>query len=232
MFYSVKDRFAILTGSSSGIGHALVRLLLNAGCWVAVADVRLRRESEATINEFSHSPSKGKPSAIFVQTDTFDWAQISALWKTTLGRFGRIAIVVNSTRVHEPPSSSFWNPPGISPLAEDPDDAHVGQYKTFAINTIGPIRLAHIALATGSNTQRFRSLTGLKRALGVCNAAICPGPAHVFQEPQYGDGNIVEIMMIGSKEEQSVHVHEVGLEALYHTVGALDVGYGGRIEVL
>ncbi|KAJ4127601.1 hypothetical protein NW765_016080 [Fusarium oxysporum] len=110
MFYSVKDRFAILTGSSSGIGHALVRLLLNAGCWVAVADVRLRRESEATINEFSHSPSKGKPSAIFVQTDTFDWAQISALWKTTLGRFGRIAIVVNSTRVHEPPSSSFWNP--------------------------------------------------------------------------------------------------------------------------
>ncbi|RKL09166.1 hypothetical protein BFJ68_g9109 [Fusarium oxysporum] len=210
MSYSVKDRFAILTGSSSGIGHALVRLLLNAGCWVAVADVRLRRESEATINEFSHSPSKGKPSAIFVQTDTFDWAQISALWKTTLGRFGRIAIVVNSTRVHEPPSSSFWNPPGISPLSEDPDDAHVGQYKTFAINTIGPIRLAHIALATGSNTQRFR----------------------VFQEPQYGDGNIVEIMMIGSKEEQSVHVHEVGLEALYHTVGPLDVGYGGRIEVL
>ncbi|EXL56027.1 hypothetical protein FOCG_03740 [Fusarium oxysporum f. sp. radicis-lycopersici 26381] len=201
MSYSVKDRFAILTGSSSGIGHALVRLLLNAGCWVAVADVRLRRESEATINEFSHSPSKGKPSAIFVQTDTFDWAQISALWKTTLGKFGRIAIVVNSTRVHEPPSSSFWNPPGISPLAEDPDDAHVSQYKTFAINTIGPIRLAHIALATGSNTQSMggymhsmqmplyfaskaalltmvKSLTGLKRALGVCNAAICPGPAH------------------------------------------------------
>ncbi|RKK67173.1 hypothetical protein BFJ69_g14727 [Fusarium oxysporum] len=248
MSYSVKDRFAIVTGSSSGIGHALVRLLLNAGCWVAVADVRLRRESEATINEFSHSPSKGKPSAIFVQTDMFDWAQISALWKTTLGRFGRIAIVVNSARVHEPPSSSFWNPPGISPLTEDPDDAHVGQYKTFAINTIGPIRLAHIALATGSNTQRFRvtfycghkaalltmvkSLTGLKRALGVCNAAICPGPAHVFQEPQYSDGNIVEIMMIGSKEEQSVHVREIGLDALYPTVGPLDVGTRAMAEEL
>ncbi|EXK38595.1 hypothetical protein FOMG_06160 [Fusarium oxysporum f. sp. melonis 26406] len=255
MSYSVKDRFAIVTGSSSGIGHALVRLLLNAGCWVAVADVRLRRESEATINEFSHSPSKGKPSAIFVQADMFDWAQISALWKTTLGRFGRIAIVVNSARVHEPPSSSFWNPPGISPLAEDPDDAHVGQYKTFAINTIGPIRLAHIALATGSNTQSMggymhsmqmplyfaskaalltmvKSLSGLKRALGVCNAAICPGPAHVFQEPQYSDGNIVEIMMIGSKEEQSVHVREIGLDALYPTVGPLDVGTRAMAEEL
>ncbi|KAF5257463.1 hypothetical protein FOXYS1_12002 [Fusarium oxysporum] len=236
MSYSVKDRFAILTGSSSGIGHALVRLLLNAGCWVAVADVRLRRESEATINEFSHSPSKGKPSAIFVQTDTFDWAQISALWKTTLGRFGRIAIVVNSTRVHEPPSNSFWNPPGISPLAEDPDDAHVGQYKTFAINTIGPIRLAHIALATGSNTQRFR-VTFYCGQLQRGDVALEPEHVaeltlKVFQEPQYGDGNIVEIMMIGSKEEQSVHVHEVGLQALYHTVGPLDVGYGGRIEVL
>ncbi|KAK7589825.1 hypothetical protein V3481_008797 [Fusarium oxysporum f. sp. vasinfectum] len=241
MSYSVKDRFAIVTGSSSGIGHALVRLLLNAGCWVAVADVRLRRESEATINEFSHSPSKGKPSAIFVQTDMFDWAQISALWKTTLGRFGRIAIVVNSARVHEPPSSSFWNPPGISPLAEDPDDAHVGQYKTFAINTIGPIRLAHIALATGSNTQRFRTPIFEQ---DYCRDRLQRGdvalePEHVaelslkvLQEPQYGDGNIVEIMMIGSKEEQSVHVREVGLEALYPTVGPLDMGTRATAEEL
>uniref|UniRef100_A0A0D2XLN0 Uncharacterized protein n=1 Tax=Fusarium oxysporum (strain Fo5176) TaxID=660025 RepID=A0A0D2XLN0_FUSOF len=227
MSYSVKDRFAIVTGSSSGIGHALVRLLLNAGCWVAVADVRLRRESEATINEFSHSPSKGKPSAIFVQADMFDWAQISALWKTTLGRFGRIAIVVNSARVHEPPSSSFWNPPGISPLAEDPDDAHVGQYKTFAINTIGPIRLAHIALATGSNTQRLQRGDVALEPEHVAELTL-----KVFQEPQYSDGNIVEIMMIGSKEEQSVHVREIGLDALYPTVGPLDVGTRAMAEEL
>jgi hypothetical protein len=57
----------------------------------------------------------------------------------------------------------------------------------------------------------------------------------VFQESQYGDGNIVEIVMIGSKEEQSVHVREVGLEACIPTVGPLDVGtraMAEEIEVL
>ncbi|RKK45638.1 hypothetical protein BFJ67_g8660 [Fusarium oxysporum f. sp. cepae] len=111
-----------------------------------------------------------------------------------------------------------------------------------------------------------KPLSGLKRALGVRNGAICPGPAHtpifeqeycrdrlqpgdvalelehvaeltlkVFQESQYGDGNIVEIVMIGSKEEQSVHVREVGLEACIPTVGPLDVGtraMAEEIEVL
>jgi NAD(P)-dependent dehydrogenase (short-subunit alcohol dehydrogenase family) len=195
-----------------GIGHALVRLLLNAGCSVAVADVRLRPEAEETIKEFSHPPSDGKPSAIFCQTDISDWAQISALWKIALEKFGRINIVVNSAGVYEPPSSSFWNPPGISPLAEDPEDAQVGQYKTFAINTIGPIRLAQIAIdywqqhpevqgnllfvasmggymhsmqtplyfaSKAALVSMVKSLSGLKRALGVRNAAICPGPAHV-----------------------------------------------------
>ncbi|KAM5511905.1 hypothetical protein FOXYSP1_06705 [Fusarium oxysporum f. sp. phaseoli] len=212
------DRFAIVTGSSSGIGHALVRLLLNAGCWVAVADVRLRRESEATINEFSHSPSKGKPSAIFVQTDMFDWAQISALGKTTLGSMG-------------------------------------GYMHSMQMPLYFASKAALLSMV--------KSLSGLKRALGVRNATICPGQAHtpifeqdycrdrlqrgdvalepehvvelslkVLQEPQYGDGNIVEIMMIGSKEEQSVHVREVGLEALYPTVGPLDMGTRATAEEL
>jgi hypothetical protein len=54
----------------------------------------------------------------------------------------------------------------------------------------------------------------------------------VLQESQYGDGNIVEIMMIGSKEEQSVHVREVSLEALYPIVGPLDMGTRAMAEEL
>lgn len=52
----------------------------------------------------------------------------------------------------------------------------------------------------------------------------------VLQEEQYGDGNIVEIMMIGSKDDQSVHVREIGLEALYPTVGPLDAGTRAMAE--
>jgi hypothetical protein len=54
----------------------------------------------------------------------------------------------------------------------------------------------------------------------------------VLQEPQYGNGNIVEILMAGSPDDQSVNVREVTLEALYPTVGPLDAGTRAMAEEL
>lgn len=41
----------------------------------------------------------------------------------------------------------------------------------------------------------------------------------VLTEPQYGDGNIVEAMMVGTKEDPKINVREVPMEALYPTTG-------------
>lgn len=46
----------------------------------------------------------------------------------------------------------------------------------------------------------------------------------VLQEPRYGTGNIVEVMMTGSKQDQKIHTRDVAMEALYPTVGPLDQG--------
>lgn len=46
----------------------------------------------------------------------------------------------------EPPSSSFWNPPGISPLSQDDPKANPGSYHLLAVNLTGPIRFSQIAL--------------------------------------------------------------------------------------
>ncbi|KAF5664986.1 nad-dependent 15-hydroxyprostaglandin dehydrogenase [Fusarium heterosporum] len=300
MSYSIKDRFAIVTGGGSGIGHALVRLLLNAGCSVAIADLKLRPEAEATVRQFSN-PSENKGAVFFCQTDVSDWAQISSLWKTTLERFDRIDILVNCAGVYEAPGISFWNPPGISPLAEDPEDAKVGQYKIFSVNTIAPIRLAQIAIdywqqhseiegnllfvasmggyvhsmqtplyfaSKAALVSMVKSLSGLKMALGIRNAAICPGAVFtpifepeycrdrlqgddvaleaehvaelsmkVLQDAEYGNGNIMEIMMVGTKEEPEVHVAEVDLMALYPKVNPIgaraiaeEMKFYGKIE--
>lgn len=43
----------------------------------------------------------------------------------------------------------------------------------------------------------------------------------VLTEPQYGDGNIVEAMMVGSKADPKVNVREVPMEGLYPTAGVL-----------
>lgn len=41
----------------------------------------------------------------------------------------------------------------------------------------------------------------------------------ILQEPQYGDGNIVEVMLVGKRGEATVSLREVPLEALYPTAG-------------
>lgn len=89
---------------------------------------------------------EGKPTALFYKVDLVDWAQISAMWDFALQSFPQVDIVCNGAGIYEPPDTSFWNPPGISPLSRDREDANPGQYRSFAINTAAPIRLAQIAV--------------------------------------------------------------------------------------
>lgn len=113
-----------------------------------IADLALRPESEATLAQYRHDGTSppSNPSAAFHKTDVTNWAQLSELFETTLKTFGRVDIVVNGAGIFEPPWSSYWNPPGVSPKAKDAADAAIGSYNIFNINTIGPIRLSQIAL--------------------------------------------------------------------------------------
>ncbi|KAK7959442.1 uncharacterized protein PG986_004296 [Apiospora aurea] len=157
--YLVKGKVALVTGAGSGIGHALTRLLLAAGCSVVLADLKLRPEAEQLLQEYPYHPTSttttddGPPSsgavatgALFHATDVTNWAQLTSLWETALTSFGRIDIVCSVAGTYEPPSSSFWKPPGISTESRDPPDAPLGQYRTFAVNQIAPMRLAQMAV--------------------------------------------------------------------------------------
>ncbi|RYP51870.1 hypothetical protein DL768_002838 [Monosporascus sp. mg162] len=275
--YEVKGKVAIVTGAGSGISHALTELLLENGCSVMMADLKLRPEAEATLNKYS-------ATAKFQRTNVANWKDISKLWEATLEGFGRVDIVVNGAGIYEPPSSSFWNPPGVSPLTADRADAEVGQYNTFAVNAVGPIRLAQIAVdywlqnkgdvkgnllwfssvagyvhqtlsplymaSKAAIVSMAKCLGGLRQAVGIRNAAICPGAVdtpifypeycrsrvqpgdlmmtprqcaeialRIMTEPQYGDGNIVEAMLVETPEDPTVSIREVPLEALYPAVG-------------
>ncbi|KAJ9348321.1 hypothetical protein C8Q69DRAFT_138538 [Paecilomyces variotii] len=145
--YSVKGKVAIVTGAGSGISHALTKILLQEGCSVVMADLTLRPEAEKTLQDASTVPGiNGKASAIFQQTDVSDWAQLQALFDKAIETYGTVNIVVNGAAIYEPPSSTFWQPPGVSPAARDKVDCNPGVYQTHAVNAMGPIRLAQIAL--------------------------------------------------------------------------------------
>ena len=110
-----------------------------------IADVKLRPEAQQLLDAWAITDGS-RPAAYFHKTDISDWAQISSLWESSLKKFGQIDIVCNGAGIYEPPSSTFWNSPGVSPLAGDKPDASPGVYQTFSVNTMGPIRLAQIAI--------------------------------------------------------------------------------------
>ncbi|KAI1335252.1 NAD(P)-binding protein [Xylariaceae sp. FL0016] len=129
--YDLKGKSAVVTGAGSGINYALTKYLLEAGCSVMMADIRLRPEAETLLSKY---PRSGPVSAIFQPTDA------------SLKAFGQVNIVCNGAGIYEAPSSTFWNSPGISPLAKDDPEGNPGVYQTFAVHTLGPIRLAQLAV--------------------------------------------------------------------------------------
>ncbi|KAF6808569.1 nad-dependent 15-hydroxyprostaglandin dehydrogenase, partial [Colletotrichum plurivorum] len=203
--------------------------------------------------------------AIFHRTDLVDWSQINSLWETAIATFPQVDIVCNDAGLYEPPASCFWSPPGVSPLAEDPADAKVGQYKTFSNRSIqgnliwvaslgGYVHSIHTPMYFASKAaivSMVKSLGRLRKEVGFRNAAVCPGATdtpifhpdycrqriraddlhmtpqqlpglmmRVLTEPEFGDGNIVEAMMLGNKKNATLGVREVPMHLLYPSCGA------------
>ncbi|KAI7773950.1 hypothetical protein LA080_009615 [Diaporthe eres] len=155
MSYEVKGKFALVTGAGSGINLAFAEQLLNGGCSVVFADVALRDEAKALIAKFPHP---APVSAVYHRCDQSDWKSISETWEFTLKTFGRIDLVCPGAGIWEPPHSTFWQPPGISPLAKDDPNGAPGVYHLFAVNQMGPIRFAQIALDYWLTTKITGSL--------------------------------------------------------------------------
>ena len=94
----LKDKVAIVTGASSGIGRAIARRYAAEGAAVVIADI-------------VESPIEGGPStvelitgsggsALYLPTDISDWRAVDALVAAAIGRFGRLDILVNNAATY------------------------------------------------------------------------------------------------------------------------------------
>ncbi len=82
---------AIVTGASSGIGHATARELADRGASVALV-ARRRDRLDALVTEIEGAGG----TALAVPTDISDRAQAEAAVTQTVARFGRLDILVNN----------------------------------------------------------------------------------------------------------------------------------------
>ncbi len=91
----LKDKVAIVTGSSKGIGLGIAQVFSEEGANVVVV---CRSESEGRRVAQELGSAEGR--ALFVKTDVTSGEDIRRMFKTTLDTFGKLDILVNNAGYH------------------------------------------------------------------------------------------------------------------------------------
>jgi 3-oxoacyl-[acyl-carrier protein] reductase len=92
--FSLKDKVALVTGASQGIGRETALALCEAGAKVAVA-ARNDEKLAALVQEITAKGSE----ALVVKLDVADAEQVKAAFKAVLEKFGKIDILVNNAAI-------------------------------------------------------------------------------------------------------------------------------------
>ncbi|MBI1738523.1 MAG: 3-oxoacyl-[acyl-carrier-protein] reductase [Acidobacteria bacterium] len=92
--FSLKDKVALVTGASQGIGRVTALALAEAGAKVAVA-ARNAEKLNAVVAEISAAGGQG----LAVPMDVADAEQIKAGFKQVLEKFGKLDILVNNAAI-------------------------------------------------------------------------------------------------------------------------------------
>ena len=95
MIKPLKDKVAIVTGSSRGIGAEIARTLASAGAKVLVNYVVNRKAAEAVCADIA----KAGGESLAVRADVSHSAQARILFDAAIGRFNRVDILVNNAGV-------------------------------------------------------------------------------------------------------------------------------------
>ena len=91
---SLKDKVAIITGASSGIGEATARRLAQSGVRVVLAARRVER-----LEALAADIERREGTALVAPTDVTDERSVQRLARTALDAFGRIDILINNAGI-------------------------------------------------------------------------------------------------------------------------------------
>jgi 3-oxoacyl-[acyl-carrier protein] reductase len=145
---SLKDKVAIVTGSSRGIGRAIVERFAQDGAAVVVNYARSGGEARDVVTSIEAKSGK----AIAIQADVSAVSDIRRLFRETITKFGRVDIVVNN-------AGASANPTPIAEVTEDDFDS------TFAVFGRGPFFLMQEAARALPDGGRIINISTVGTAL-------------------------------------------------------------------
>lgn len=91
----LKDKVALVTGASSGIGKAIAIMLAGKGAAVIVNYSHSESSAKAVVGEIEQAGGKAE----CIQCSVNDYAAVEAMIKDVVKRYGRIDILVNNAGV-------------------------------------------------------------------------------------------------------------------------------------
>jgi 3-oxoacyl-[acyl-carrier protein] reductase len=92
--FSLKDKVALVTGASQGIGRDTALALSEAGAKVALA-----ARNEEKLNALAQEIAANGGEALVVKMDVADAEQIKAGFKAVIEKFGKLDILVNNAAI-------------------------------------------------------------------------------------------------------------------------------------
>ncbi len=117
----LKNKVAIVTGASKGIGAGVARRLAAEGAKVVVNYGSSKRDADTVVAAIEAAGSK----AVAVRADVTNRAQVESLVKAAIDHFGRLDIVVNNA--------------GIYQFAKIEETTEALYRQQFDINVLGPL---------------------------------------------------------------------------------------------
>jgi 3-oxoacyl-[acyl-carrier protein] reductase len=98
MELGLKDKVALITGASRGIGAASAKALAYHGATIVINYIKSRDKAEALLSEIKEAGGKG----MVFQADVRDPAAVIGMVESTLKEFGKIDVLVNNANINFP----------------------------------------------------------------------------------------------------------------------------------
>ena len=165
------DKYALITGSSRGIGRGIALALAEDHVKVAIHYYQNEAAAKETLAQVRERGSDG----ILVQADVKDPAQITDIFAKVKREFGKLDIFVSNAR---PEASEFFQPP-LDITLKQWDAAFDSQAKAFLVGVREALplmgdggRIIAITYAEGSRTGGLQPWVGMGSAKAALESLV------------------------------------------------------------
>src|SRR6266478_3100912 len=166
-----KDRYALITGSSRGIGRGIALALAEEHVKVAIHYYQNEAAAKETLAQVRERGSDG----VLVRADVKDPAQITEIFGEVEREFGKLDIFVSNAR---PEAPTFYQPP-LDITLKQWDTAFDSQAKAFLVGVREALplmsdggRILAMTYAEGSRTGGLQPWVGMGSAKAALESLV------------------------------------------------------------